>query len=351
MIEFIKSEPIRLNRKINEFSPLNLDNKLFSASHLWEIPNEELYPDEIKEEISNLKVLITNFIHSGYSPEFCKQNMRQFKIFRKLALDLARHENIIDALICSKYWIDSDHWIVLGKQIAKILIVAENLKHGEIPLTESRAKNFKMCRKILTVIKAGTWKHYATWDKFLKSLYGNNWKELAKFLKEFPFEKLISRLPYLDIYDSNERDYISHNFLSEFCKKNTAKTIRNLYYACQMGFYETNGILSWHEFLYWCQTFPPLQTQFDSWDLGWKSEFNTQFKDFFLPDAFSMRFSSRKGLEIIAQDLYNFNNYFGRYPTQFDFPFVLNILDTEAWRKYGMFSWEDVIEYSLKLKV
>lgn len=351
MVEFLKLDPIQLNRKINEFSPFKLDNKIFSASHLWEIPNEELYPDEIKEEISNLKVLITEFIHSGYSPEFCSQNMRQFKIFRKLALDLARHENIIDALIYSKYWLNSGHWHALGIKIAKILIFAENLKHGEIPITESRAKKFEMCRKILAVIKAGTWERYTTWDKFLKSLYGKNWKELAKFLKEFPFERLIKQLPYLDFQEPGKHRFISHNFLREFSKKNTVETIRNLYYACQMGFYETNGIFSWHELLYWCQTFPPLRIQFGFCDLGWRSKFYSQFRDYLLPDGFSMRYSSQKGLQIIAQDLYDFNCYFGRCPTQFDFPFVLDILDTAAWRKYGIFSWENLIEYSLKLKV
>ena len=106
MVELQRLEPLLLNRKINEFSPLSLDSKIFSASSLWEIPNEELYPDEIKEEINELKVLMTGFIQSGYSPEFCKHNKREFKSFRQLALNLARHENIIDAIIYSKYWIN-----------------------------------------------------------------------------------------------------------------------------------------------------------------------------------------------------------------------------------------------------
>lgn len=351
MVEFQKLEPIQLNRKINEFSPLKLNSKIFSASHLWEIPNEELYPDEIKDEIKGLKTLITGFIQSGYSPEFCNQNMRKFKMFRKLALNLARHENIIDAIIYSKYWINSSHWRYLGIEIARILVFAENIEHGEIPTTESRARKFEMCRKILTAIKSGTWRRYGSWNEFLRGLYGENWKRMAKFIKEFPFEKLIKQLPYLDFHEPDEHESASQNFLREFSKKNTAETIKDLYYTCQMGFYEKNGIYSWHELLYWCQTFSPLQDQFYFWKLDWNDKFHAQFIDSFLPVAFSKRYSSRKGLEIVAQDLYNFKMYLDRNPTQFDFPFVLNILDAREWRKYGISSWESLVEYSLKLKL
>jgi len=351
MVEFQKLEPIQLNRKINEFSPLNLDNKIFGDSRLWEIPNEELYPDEIKEEINNLKVLMTGFIQSGYSPEFCNRNMREFISFRKLALNLARHENIIDALIHSKYWIKSVHWSYLGKEIAQILIYAENIKHGEIPATESRAKNFEMCRKILTAIKSGTWREYASWDEFLQNLYGENWKGLSKFLNQFPFEKLIDQLPYLDLHEPNENEHVSQNFLTELKRKNSVETIKNLYHACQMGFYEKNDILSWHELLYWCQTCPSLQDQFNSWSLDWNDNFHARFIDKSLPAGFSKRFSSRRGLEIIAQDIFNFKIYFNRPPTQFDFPFVLNMLDARKWQEYGISSWESLVEYSSRLKI
>ena len=70
-----------------------------------------------------------------------------------------------------------------------------------------------------------------------------------------------------------------------------------------------------------------------------------------LPEVFSERFSSRKGLEIVAQDLHNFEIYLERCPTQFDFPFVLNLLDSRIWQKYGISSWEDLVEYSSRLKI
>jgi len=148
-----------------------------------------------------------------------------------------------------------------------------------------------------------------------------------------------------------ERRYVSKNFLRELKERNSKEIIRDLYKACQLGFYEKDGIYSWHELLYWCQTFPSLKLQFNTWDLGWKSKFNCRFHDYPLSDAFSIRYSSRKGLEIIAQDLSNFICHFGRYPTQFDFPFVLSLLDKKAWQIYRIFSWENLVEYSGKLKV
>lgn len=351
MVECRDLEPVLLNRKINEFSPLKLDNSVFSASHLWEIPNEELYPDDIKREINRLKNLLSDFIKSGYSPEFCAQNLRRFKAFRKLALNLAKYENIIDAIIYSKYWTDSYHWRYLGKAIARILVYSENLNNGEIPATQSRARKFEKCRKILTAVKSGALRGYATWGDFLESLYGKNWRGLATFIKKFPFKDLISRLPYLDHYKLEERVHTSSNFLKEVSKKNSVDTIKNLYHACQMGFYEKDGIYSWHELLYYCQTIPSLQDQFRFWDLDWNCKFHIQLKESSLPNSFFRRYSSRKGLEIVAQDLFHFKIYFERHPTQFDFPFVLNILDGGVWQRYGISTWEQLIKYSMKLRL
>jgi len=356
MGEFLKLKPIELNRKIDEFSPFKLDVKLFNASHFWEIPNEELYPDEIrekiKEEISYLKVLITDFAKSDYSPKFFNQDRKQFSLYRSLALNLAKHENIIDALIYSNYYKNSHSSNnVHSLRIAQTMIFLEHLEYGEIPHSVLRIKKFEISHKIYTAIKAGTWPYYNTWNKFLEGLYGKDWIGLVSFLEKFPFEKLIEKLPYLDIHISREGKSVSKNFLKELKQRNSKETIRNLYKACQLGFYEKNGIYSWHELLYWCQTFPSLKIQFDRWDLGWKSRFNCRFHDYFLSEAFSIRYLSRKGLEIIAQDLYNFACYYGRYPTQFDFPFVLCLLDANAWQKYGIFSWENLVEYSQKLKV
>ena len=353
---FLKLKPMELNRRINEFSPLKIDVKLFSASHLWEIPNEDLYPDEIleriKEEIRYLKALITDFARSDYSPKFFNRDMKQFSLYRTLALELAEHENIVDALIYSNYYKNSpSSENIHSFKIAQIMVFLEHLKYREIPHSVLRIKKFEVSYRIYRAIKAGTWSRYNTWNKFLEGLYGKNWFELVRFLEEFPFEKLIKELPYLDNHLTRESRFVSSNFLRELKEKNSKEIIRNLYDACQLGFYEKDGIYSWHELLYWCQNLPSLKLQFNKWDLGWNNKFNCRFHDFFLSDAFSIRYSSRKGLEIIAQDLYNFTCHFGRYPTQFDFPFVLSLLDMCRWEKYSIFSWEHLVEYSRKLKV
>ncbi len=59
-----------------------------------------------------------------------------------------------------------------------------------------------------------------------------------------------------------------------------------------------------------------------------------------------MRFESRKGLEIVKRDLQLFYEYFGRVPTQFDFAYVMQLLDYNCWKKYDIMTWEDLIKYS-----
>lgn len=249
MRETLKLKPIELNRRIDEFSPYRFDVKVFNVSHFWEIPNEEFYPDEIKEkikeEIRYLKVLITDFAKSDYSPKFFNQDRKQFILYRTLALELAKHENIVDALIYSNYYKNSPSSNnIHSLKIAQIMVFLEHLKYGEIPHSVYRIKKFEVSWKIYRAIKAGTWINYYTWNKFLEGLYGKDWFGLVNFLKKFPLEELIKKLPYLDPHMRSECRHVSKNFLKELKERNSKETIRNLYNACQLGFYKKDGIFS-----------------------------------------------------------------------------------------------------------
>ena len=252
MKESLKLKRLELDHRIDEFSPLKLDVKLLDVSHLWEIPHEELFPDEIKEktkeEINYLKVLITEFVRSDYSPMFCNQSRRQFSFYRSLAKNLAKHENIIYALIFSNTKTHLSK-LVHGFKIAQILVFLEHLKYGEIPHSISKLKKFDISYKIYAALKAGTWTQCNTWNKFLEGLYGEDWFGLVSFLQKFRFEELIKRLPYLDPHRRSELRYVSKNFSKEIKERNSKETIRNLYNACQLGFYEKDGIFSWENLI------------------------------------------------------------------------------------------------------
>ncbi|WP_371805559.1 hypothetical protein [Candidatus Lokiarchaeum ossiferum] len=56
---------------------------------------------------------------------------------------------------------------------------------------------------------------------------------------------------------------------------------------------------------------------------------------------------TRRGLEILAEDLCHFDQYFKRRPTQFDFPETMKTISKHKWSDFGINTWEEFMAYGL----
>lgn len=342
MMNSQKDVKFHFDRRINNFNPIPETNDIFYDPHIWEIKNIDYFSDSIIKEIERLKTDLIEFIKGGYSPHIFK-NYR-FKKLRKLALGLLKYDNIMDAIIETKYF----SWNS-GLEIAKILFCLENIEKGIIPIPEYKVKKSKVGRKILNVILRGDWKHYNNWNDFVSSVYGENWKSTAKFLEGWTIKQIFSQIPFL----GENVDKTESNFFNNLVNFNDEETIKNLYILCQNGFFEKDGIYSWHDFLFNCVNDEILNCKGNGFIFPWTHQINQLFLDYDLyyrrykkARGIYLRYQTRRGLEIIAQDIALFKDYFDRVPTQLDFPFAMVMLEEYEWIDYGVSTWEDLITYS-----
>lgn len=339
------------NLKIREFIPSEKQFQSYNDTQIWEINGAHEFPDDIQTAINELKPLLIQFIQGGYSPEFAAKHMEDFKEFRNLALGLAKFGNIFDALINSKYYIKSRRFgRHLGLIIAKTLLFYEHSKNGIIPFIPSRIKKYKYSRKIYNTIIIGDCMVCSSWGNILEEIYGSEWDLLADFLQKYPFNILLTHFPYLETPPVKEEDDEYLGCWDLFLKYNSAETVRSLYYLIQMGFYKNDGIHSWYEFVLFMIEHPLInnfKVIFSCYD--WNEEINAIFWKISLPFGMRMYYQSKHGLDQVLHDLYSFSIHFSRSPTQFDFPFILTILQKKYWEKFGIYSWEQLIERSQKL--
>ncbi len=156
---------------------------------------------------------------------------------------------------------------------------------------------------------------------------------------------------------SDESDSFRDNIWELFIESAGEDEIRNLYGLIQNGFYEEDGIYSWHEFLY-----SVMKDWFfkDLKERRWAFSFNNPLNAlFFRSTRFSnshfsyekngiqLRYMTRRGLEIITEDVCRFEQYFKRRPTQFDFPEAMKKLYMNKWSEFGINTWEEFMAYGL----
>ena len=113
----------------------------------------------------------------------------------------------------------------------------------------------------------------------------------------------------------------------------------------------TNGIYSWHEFLYLVMKdwfFKDLKER--RWAFSFNNPLNalffrlTKFSNShfsYEKNGIQLRYMTRRGLEIISEDICRFEQYFKRGPTQFDFPEAMKILYMNKWSEFGINTWEE----------
>ena len=61
-------------------------------------------------------------------------------------------------------------------------------------------------------------------------------------------ESIMEQVPYLE----NRIEKETQNFWKALRLNNSIETLTILHFLCQSGFYEKNGIYSWHDFIYNC---------------------------------------------------------------------------------------------------
>jgi len=343
----MKTESVIMHRRLDEFVFPQEKASIFDDPDFWALTNSEFLSEEIMGQLQNIRGLLIEFIKDGYSEEFCMKNNQYFPFFRRLALQISKHNNIIPAFIASKSWKSK-----FAFEMAKGIILSEFKSNGNILTTISQIEKSKIARSILREINSGNWNRFDinTWEDFLKELYGPNWYLMVEFLKLNASEHVVNHFPhYPQIKENNQevkrkKCIFRSNIWDEFCEFSGSENIIAIYLLCQNGFYENIGIYSWHDFLYNCiHQIETVRNERLTYGFYWNHQINQklyQIDD----NNIIHRYQTLKGLEIVRKDLKLFYRYFGRSPTQFDFKFVLYLLDSDEWKSKGITSWEDLMK-------